>query len=149
MKFIIALNLLFIIFLTLLKISSFNSLGRKNEKIVIYGLVHKIQFGSEAAFKWSYQIVSASAELNAIKKMKANLKDENPNSSWIKVSSSKYDYNSGAEAMCIIKYYKKVGSCSYSGFIIDFGKTKKEAVESATKLQKQWINFEIKSQIKF
>lgn len=117
--------------------------------MLIYGLVHRMQCGSEVAYKWRYSIVNANAETSAKQNIKEDLNAENPGSPWVMVSSSSYDYNTDAKAVCIVKYFKKAGTRSYSGYSIDFGETRKEAFDNATENEDEWASFVIEKQLDF
>jgi hypothetical protein len=104
-----------------------------SNQIMLYGVAYNKQCNSDAFRAYSTKKIDINDFIEEKVKMESYLENGYPNSSRIRVSSSKYDFGESATNMCIIKWTKKSNDCYYSVLYVAFGTSHQDALNSAIK----------------
>ena len=103
----------------------------KTTRVMVYGYVYFQKCNSEEVQYYRKLLVDEDSYQEESKNMEEKLNEDYPNAKRIMVGSSKFEYGSGVDHMCLIKWRAGSKACSYFVHSISFGKTQKEALNNA------------------
>jgi hypothetical protein len=103
----------------------------KSTRVMLYGFVYFQKCNSEEVQHYRKLLVDEDSYDEELKIMEAKLNEDYPNAKRIMVGSSKFEYGSGVDHMCLIKWRSGSKACGYFVHSISFGKTQKEALNNA------------------
>ncbi len=104
-----------------------------SNQIMLYGIAYTKQCNSEVYRTYTTKLIDADDYYEEKEKMESYLENGYPNSSRVKVSSSKFDFGTSATNMCIIKWTKKNNDCYYDVLYVAFGTSQQDAYSRAEK----------------
>lgn len=112
----------------------------KATRVMLFGFVYFQKCNSEEVQHYRKLLVDEDSYDEELKIMEAKLNEDYPNAKRIMVGSSKFEYGSGVDHMCLIKWKAGSKTCSYFVHSISFGKTQKEALNNALNKKNTYAN---------